>query len=130
MAHRLETASRLERDSQKVEPASGLERDYRQDEFPTRYHGQQDELPTVYRVYSAGANHLPIGNSDEKSNPVSRICGLRKTTFWLCITVILLLVLGTLVGGVLGSMVGSKKKSGSETKRCVDVFTTSLPHLP
>ena len=93
--------------------ASGLERDYRQDEFPTR----QDEFPTVYnhsaqtihhgdpRVISEINSDLTLYKSATKTR--SRICGLRKSTFWLVVIVVGLLVFTGIGAGVLGSRIAS-----------------------
>ena len=99
---------------------SGLERDCRQDEFPTRYLGGQNDSPTAYNnivvqpVMPEKNSNLPSHKSAAE-NP-KRVCGLRISTFWL--TVIFLGLAG--VGaGVLGSRITSKKNDSSEPKRCV-----------
>lgn len=108
--------------------ASGLERDYRQDEYPTRqdeFPTRQDEFPTAYRPNSQTLNHEdPRALSSEINaklplhKPVTKprgcLCGLRKSTFWLvAILLVLLLVIG-IGAGVLGS-----RMRISEHKRCV-----------
>lgn len=107
--------------------ASGLERDYRQDEFPTRqdeFPARQDEFPTAYSHNGQTLHHedpqfipgiksdLPLHKSTTKSR--SRLCGLRKSTFWLVAILLVLLVFTGVGAGVLGSRMRS---SGPE--RCV-----------
>jgi uncharacterized membrane protein YsdA (DUF1294 family) len=53
-----------------------------------------------------------IITEDRERTPERRICGLRVTTFWLClalVTVLLLALVGGTVGGVLGSRYSSQK---------------------
>lgn len=103
--------------------ASGLERDYRRDEFPTRYIGQQDEFPTV----RCPTDPSVLSNNDldqlriPETSPTpiaSRICGFRKSEFWLGILGFVLFVFIVVEGGVFGSLLAKKKIPDSE-KRCV-----------
>ena len=114
--------------------ASGLERDCRQDEFPTRqdeFPTRQDEFPTAYNY---NGQTLPYGESSliseiNSSLPLhkpaiktrNRVCGLRKSTFWLVATVVVLLVFVGVGAGVLGSRISS-----SEQKRCVKYYLATL----
>lgn len=105
---------------------SGLERDCRQDEAPTRNRGRQDEFPTARDNSGEHLNyvHLPV-ISQTNSNLPSRmsitetqghICGLRVSTFWLVATVIVLLFLAGVGMGVLGSKIKSKRNDTPEQK--------------
>lgn len=102
--------------------ASGLERDRRQDEFPTRYTGQQDEFPTAYRPTSLSVlpiNHvdqLPLQKPPVKPN-TGRICGLRKSVIWLGILAGFLFVLLVVGGGVLSSLIAKSRGSGFEKEK-------------
>lgn len=99
---------------------SGLERDLRQDEFPTR----QDEFPITYspngqtlhhedpRVLSETKSNLPLHQLATKTR--GRICGLRKSNFLLVAVLLALLVLTGIGVGVLAS-----RLKNSEQKRCV-----------
>lgn len=99
--------------------ASGLERDRRQDGFPTRYTGQQDEFPTAYRPTSLSG--LPINHVDQLPLPVKpntgRICGLHKSVIWLGILAGFLFVLLVVGGGVLGSLIAKSRGSGFEKEK-------------
>ena len=109
--------------------ASGLERDYRQDEFPTRYLGQQDEFPTAYNptaksshdvnppIIPSTISDLPLPKSAPKIQ--RRVCGLRASTFWLMSTVVILLILAGVGAGVLGSKISSKKEDTVKQERYV-----------
>lgn len=46
----------------------------------------------------------------EAPQPISTICGLRRTTFWLVLLFALILILA-IVGGTVGGVVGSQKAS-------------------
>lgn len=108
--------------------ASGLERDDRQDEFPTTWQQEfptrQDEFPTAYNpsgqtLYNGDPRVITEINSDILSHksatkPRSRVCGLRKSTLWLVVIMIVLLVVFGIGAGILGSRINSSQKS-----RCV-----------
>lgn len=105
--------------------ACGLERDYRRDEFSTRYLGQQDEFPTPCRPTNPSVlsnNHLdqpPIPQTSPTPWPIAnRICGFRKSKFWLGFLGFVLFVVIVVGGGVFGSLLAKKKIPDSE-KRCV-----------
>lgn len=108
---------------------SGLERDSRQDEAPTRYLGRQDEFPTALENRGQHLNHvdLPIKSQAGPDLPLympttetqSRVCGLRVSTFWLVATVIVLLVLAGVGMGVLGSRITTETNDSAEQNRCV-----------
>lgn len=94
---------------------SDLQRDDRQDEFPTLYRGNQDELPTTWRVYtprpqSPSISHLPT----RPTSTDQRLFGLRKTTIWLSILAAALLVLGVVGSSVAGSIAMSRKASSDQ----------------
>lgn len=92
--------------------ASGLERDYRQYEFPTACCPTDPSvLPNNY------LDPLPIPQTSP--TPIaSRICGFRKSEFWLGILGFVLFVFIVVGGGVFGSLLAKKKIPDSE-KRCV-----------
>ena len=105
--------------------ACGLERDYRRDEFPIRYLGQQDEFPTACCPTDPSVlsnNHLdqpPIPQTSPTPWPIaSRISGFRKSEFWLGILGFVLFFFIVVGGGVFGSFLAKKKIPDSE-KRCV-----------
>lgn len=108
---------------------SGLERDCRQDEHPTRYLGRQDEFPTAYNIAEKSVHNmdLPIMPNTISDSPLSksapkvqrRVCGFRVSTFWHVSIVVVLLVLTGVGAGVLGSKISSKKDDTSEQKRYV-----------
>lgn len=106
--------------------ASGLERDYRQDEFPTRYLGEQDEFPTACRPTDPSGlpnnflDQLPIQETPPAPT-TSQICGFRKSEFLLGILAFVLFVLLVVGGAVMGSLLARKKSHDSEKKRCVCV---------
>lgn len=106
-------------------PASGLERDYRQDEFPTRrdeFPTRQDEFPTACnhsgqtlhhgdrRIISEVHSDLPLHKSAIKAR--SRVCGLRISTFLLVVTVVVLLLFSGIGAGILDSRAASSEKKG------------------
>lgn len=106
---------------------SGLERDCRQDEFPTRlddFPMRQDEFPTTYspngqtlhyqdpRVLSETKSNLSIHQLATKTR--GHLCGLRKSIFLLVAVLLALLVITGIGMGVLGS-----RLKISEQKRCV-----------
>lgn len=102
--------------------ASELERDCRQDEFPTRYTGQQDEFPIACRL--EGLPVLPINHLDQLPLPEPRakpntslMCGLRKSVVWLGILTGVLFLLLVVEGGVLGSFIAKSRSSGHEKER-------------
>lgn len=104
--------------------ASGLERDCRQDEFPMwqdELPARQDEFPTAYNHSGQNSGQSlhhgdppVISETHSATKPRSRVCGLRKSTLWLVVIVIVLLVFTGIGAGVLGS-----KIKGSEKTRCV-----------
>lgn len=105
---------------------SGLERDRRQDEAPTRYLGRQDEFPTARDNSGEYLNHVDmpvISQTDpnlpshiSKTETQRHICGLRVSMFWLVATVIVLLILTGVGMGVLGSKITSKRNDRPEQK--------------
>lgn len=124
---------------------SGLEIDIRQNEFPSAYVTDiqdryptahlQDEYPTAYNVhppYPAANQEGRLrgedwdGQLEKPSGQVkaqeSRICGVRRLTFWLCLAMGGLVVVVGVGGGVLGSRMGN----GSESQRCV--LTSGAKH--
>ena len=93
---------------------SALQRDTRQDEFPTTYRGVQDEFPTTNFVYPLPQHPstppLPTSPSGTKNG----IFGLRKTTFWLSLLAASMLALGIVGSSVAGSIAASRKTSSDE----------------
>jgi len=74
---------------------------------PVPFHGQPQYIPqdTAYaqqKQQQYQAYWAP--------QPISKICGLRRTTFWLVLLLILVLILA-IVGGTVGGVVGSQKAS-------------------
>lgn len=108
---------------------SGLERDTRQDEAPTRYLGTQDEFPTACDNSGQDLNYVdslvkPQAVQDLPSHmPInetrSHVCGLRVSTFLLLAMVIVLLGLAGVGMGVLGSRITSERNNSAEQNRCV-----------
>lgn len=108
---------------------SGLERDCRQDEHPTRDLGRQDEFPTAYNIAEESFHNadppimpniisdLPLPKPAPKTQ--KRVCGLRVSTFWLVAIVAVLLVLTGVGAGVLGSKISSKKDDTYNRERYV-----------
>lgn len=105
---------------------SGLERDRRQDEAPTRSLGRQDEFPTTCDNNGEYLNHvdLPVMSQTDPYLPSHisitetqrHICGLRVSLFRLVATVIVLLFLAGVGMGVLGSKITSKRNDRPEQK--------------
>ena len=76
--------------------APGLEVNRRDDQFPTPYRAQfpdDEKAPSWARP------------APEKT----RICGFRRTTFWLSMAVVVILVLAATGAGVAGSLAASRK---------------------
>lgn len=126
--------------AQMAHTPSGLEIDTRQDEFPSAYvtnlqdryptPHRQDEYPTAYNVnppypaqearprgedWDGRSVEKPAGQLKAEE---SRICGIRRLTFWLGLALGALIVVAAVGGGVLGSRMGK----GSGLKRCVLTF--------
>ena len=110
--------------------APGLERDCRQDEYPTRDLGLQDEFPTAYNIAVKNFHNadlpvmpnltvadLPLSKSASKIQ--KHVCGLRASTFWLVTTLIVLLVVAGVVAGVLGFKISSKNNGAVNPERYV-----------
>lgn len=119
---------------------SGLERDCRQDKFPTRldeFPTIEDEFPTAYIPNNAQVLHyedphviseinpdLPLTLHQQQQPAIesqSRLCGLRETTFWL---VLILLVF--IVFGAVGAVVHGLRMKRSEKQRCVNYYCIVL----
>ena len=111
--------------------SSGIEVYTQQDDFPSSYVTDlQDQYPTAYNVsppYSAAIQEVgprgENGRSMEKSAgqlkaKESRICGVKRLTFWLGLAVGVLIVVVAVGGGALGS----RTRKGSGSKRCVLTF--------
>lgn len=89
--------------------ASGLERDCRQDELPTVYsHNDQTLHHENPHVISEINSDLPLHRPATK--PPGRLCGLRKSTFWLMALLLVLLVFTGVGAGVLGSRMRSSEQ--------------------
>ena len=107
----------------------GLERDCRQDEYPTRDLGLQDEFPTAYNIAVKNFHNadppvmpntvsdLPLSKSASKIQ--KRVCGIRASTFWLVTALVVLLVVAGVVAGVLGSKISSKNNDAVNQERYV-----------
>lgn len=108
---------------------SGLERDCRQDEFPTRYLSGQNDFPIPNNNIGNSLHYVaqPVISEPDLNLPLRQptiesprqVCGLRASTFWLVVTVIFLLILMGVGAGVLGSRITSKKNGSPEQKRYV-----------
>lgn len=106
---------------------SGLERDYRRDDHPTRELGRQDEFPTACNIAEKRFQNVepPIMPNIISDLPLpkpapeiqKRVCGLRVS--WLVSIVVVLLVLTGVGAGVLGSKVSSKKDDTYKRERYV-----------
>ena len=118
-----------------MQATSGLERDRRQDQFPTRY-TEQDEFPTACSlpttIYIANPGNIgevdqPVVIEKPSTKVELRTCGLRKRTAVRFTVFILglLVVMGVVLAAYLGSKVAlMDDRSGSELKRCVCVHIT------
>lgn len=103
----------------------GLERDYRQDEFSARYpsglipnNNIGNSLHHVAQpLISETDLNLPLRKSATE-NP-RQICGLRVSTFWRVVTVIVLLILSGVGAAVLGSRSTGRGNNSPERKRYV-----------
>ncbi|MCJ1425465.1 hypothetical protein MMC29_003364 [Sticta canariensis] len=93
---------------------SALQRDTRQDEFPTTYRGIQDEFPTTHFVYPLPQHPStpPLPTSPSSAN--KWIFGLRKTTFLLSLLALSMLALGIVGSGVAGSIAANRKTSSDK----------------
>lgn len=108
---------------------SGLEIDCRQDEFSTRYPSGQNDFLIPNNNIGNSLHHVDqaLILETDLNLPLRKlaietprqICGLRVSTFWLVVTVIVLLVLAGVGAGVLGSRITIKKNHNSEQKRYV-----------
>lgn len=100
-----------------------------QDEYPTAI--RQDEYPTAYNADTKKAEptqknggSLETSAGGLKANVESRICGVRKLTFWLGLAMGVLIVVVGVVGGVLGSTI----RKGAESRKYVHQFSALLSH--
>ena len=96
----------LERDHHH-DQKSGLERHYHSDEFPTVYSKQERVQPLDYPKES-NPSCLPV----DSFSKVNRVCGLRRTTFWLSLGLISGLVLAAVAAGIAGAF-GIRNHCGS-----------------
>lgn len=90
---------------------SELQRDDRQDEFPTTYRGNQDEFPTTYHVHPVTQYRYISALPTNPSSTKNLIFGLRKITFWLSLLAATILVLGVVGSSVAGSVAMDRKHS-------------------
>ena len=107
---------------------SDLQVDDRQDEFPTVQESLDDEFPTVYQhqlqpQQNSGSPSVQISDhsSSSKSNLGDRICGLRRSTFWLGLALAVVLVI---------SIVGISITVGLAAKRKSDLNHMYVAHPP
>lgn len=93
---------------------SALQRDTRQDEFPTTYRGIQDEFPTTNFVYPLPQHPStpPLPTSPSSAN--KWIFGLQKTTFLLSLLAVSMLTLGIVGSSVAGSIAASRKTNSDK----------------
>lgn len=108
---------------------SGLERDHRQDDHPTRHLGRQDEFPTAYNIAEESFHNVdpPVTPNTISDLPLPKpapkikkhVCGLRVSMFWLVFIVVVLFVLVGVGAGVLGSKISSKKDDTYKRERYV-----------
>lgn len=123
-----------------MQATTALERDCRQDQFPTTRYTEQDEFPTACSLPTTIYIEDPRNIIGELDQPVvieklsvlesakveiGTFCGLRKRTVRLTVFSIgFLVVMGVVLAAYyLGSKVAlSNRLSGSELKRCVCIY--------
>lgn len=74
---------------------------------PTYGHPQYLPQDAAYAQQQQQQQHLQTYGSPQ---PIHKICGLRRSTFWVVLVLVLLLIFA-IVGGTVGGVVGSQKES-------------------
>lgn len=97
---------------------AGLERDLRQgeDEFPiVDNNGDQSKyLNQKEPIYTSGEEIKYAHLTPQPDLRRNRICGIRKTTFWLTIALAAVLSLGVVGAGIAGSLAVKRGHSSNQ----------------
>jgi hypothetical protein len=80
--------------------------------YPEEHTGGGDKYTS-----QPGSNHPIYALSQPASN--NRLCGLRRTTFWLVIVIVVLVIAGAIGGGIGGWQVEKKDNRYGESKCCL-----------
>lgn len=87
---------------------------------PPVYHDSKStayaETPreAAYGQSIGGSTTIPAESAAPKER---RICGLRRTTFWLTVVIVVLVVAGAVAGGVGGALANKKSSNSSASQK-------------
>lgn len=95
-------------------PGVGLERDLRQNEndFPIVHdNGDQSKYFDGEQPQNSGGKYMYLA---AQTNPEKQIWGVRRTTFWLTVALVVVLSLGIVGSGVAGSLAVKRGRNANQ----------------
>ncbi|KAE8330336.1 hypothetical protein BDV39DRAFT_31735 [Aspergillus sergii] len=75
--------------------------------------GLQHVPPELARNGTANCPYM-VEQFPEKASPQNRICGLRRTSFWVILALIIAFIIGGAIGGGIGGSLAAKKSTDSQ----------------